>query len=121
MRTGQLLSDGIHKYIYDDNTFMAGMRRKRRPESELRISDRVASIHRCDRETPNAKVVELQQWIAELQSHVALQQQQLQEQEQRLEALRQRAVEAEGQRDQARRSANLPEDPPWALMAIERA
>lgn len=72
----------------------------------------VAAVLLRSRETQNAKVCKLQQRIAELQSQVARQGQQLQEQRQRMEALLQRAVEAERQRDQARQSVNLPEDPP---------
>jgi len=72
----------------------------------------VAAVLLRSRETQNVRICELNQQIAELQSQVAQQRQQLEERRQRIEALQQRAVEAERQRDQARQSLHLPEDPP---------
>ena len=78
-------------------------------KSPVRVA---AAILLRSRETLNSKVCELNQRIGELQSQLAQQRQQLEKQQQRMEALQQRAVEAERQRDQARQSVNLPEDPP---------
>ena len=64
------------------------------------------------RETQLEKVRKLSQQVDELQSQVEQQQQQLQQKQKENDALTQRAVEAERQRDQARQSVNLPEDPP---------
>lgn len=72
----------------------------------------IAAVLLRSRETQAGKVCELSRRIAELQSQLDQQQQQLQQKQQRIEALEQRAVEAERQRDQARQSINLPEDPP---------
>ena len=72
----------------------------------------VAAILLRSRETQVAKVNELSRQIADLQTQVEQQQQQLQQQQQEMEALQQRAVEAERERDRARQSVNLPEDPP---------
>ena len=78
-------------------------------KSPIRV---VAAILLRSREAQTAKVSELSQRIADLQSQLDQQRRQLEEQQQRIEALQQRAVEAERQRDQARQSVNLPEDPP---------
>ena len=72
----------------------------------------VAAVLLRSRESQTAKVCELNQRIAELQCQLDQQRQQLQEKQERIEALQQRAIEAERQRDQARQSVNLPEDPP---------
>jgi len=72
----------------------------------------VAAVLLRSRETQAAKIGELNQRIAALQTELDQQQQQLKEQQQRIESLQQRAFEAERQRDQARQSVNLPEDPP---------
>jgi len=79
-------------------------------KSPIRV---VAAVLLRSRETQKSRVCELNQRIAELESQGAQQpQQQLEEQRQRMEVLQQRAVEAERQRDQARQSVHLPEDPP---------
>ena len=72
----------------------------------------IAAILLRSRETQVAEVRRLSQQVAELQSEVEQQQQQLQQQQQRIETLTQRAVAAEKERDQAKISVNLPEDPP---------
>jgi flagellar motor protein MotB len=72
----------------------------------------IAAFLLRSRETLREKVGQLSQQVDELQSQVEQQQQQLQEKQEEIETLRQRAIEAEKQRDQARQSVNLPEDPP---------
>ena len=72
----------------------------------------IAAFLLRSRETQLAKVSQLSQQVDELQSQVEQQQRQLRQKQQEMEALQQRAVEAERQRDQARQSVNLPEDPP---------
>ena len=78
-------------------------------KSPIRV---VAAVVLRSRETQNAKACELRRRIAELQSQLDQKQQQLEDKQRRIEALQQRAVEAERQRDQAKQSVNLPEDPP---------
>jgi len=72
----------------------------------------VAAILLRSRETQLGKVSQLSQLVAELQSQVEQQQRQLQQKQKEIDALRQRAVEAEKQLDQAKQSVNLPDDPP---------
>ena len=72
----------------------------------------LAAILLRSRETLSSKIVELNERIAQLQCQLDQQQEQLKEKQRRIESLQQRAVEAERQRDQARQSVNLPEDPP---------
>ena len=72
----------------------------------------IAAILLRSRETQIAKVGELSQQVAELKSQLEQQQQQLQQQQQQIETLTQRAADAEKQCEQAKRSVNLPEDPP---------
>ena len=72
----------------------------------------VAAFLLKSRETQRGKVNELSQQVDGLRSQVQQQQQQLQQKQEEIDALRQRAVAAEKQRDQARQSVNLPEDPP---------
>jgi len=78
-------------------------------KSPIRV---IAAVLLRSRETQAAKVCELSQRLAELESELDQQQQHLQQQQQEIEALQQRVVEAERQRDQARQSVQLPEDPP---------
>jgi flagellar motor protein MotB len=72
----------------------------------------VAAFLLRSRETQLAKVSQLSQQVGELQSQIEQQQQRLSQQQQQIDTLRQRAVEAEKQRDQAKQSVNVPEDPP---------
>ena len=72
----------------------------------------IAAFLLRSRETQLEKVRKLSQQVDELQSQVEQQQQQLQQKQEEIDRLVQRAVEAEKQRDQAKRSVNLPEDPP---------
>lgn len=72
----------------------------------------LAAVFLRSRETLSSKNVELNERIAQLQAQVDQKQEQLKEKQRRIESLQQRAVEAERQRDQARQSVNLPEDPP---------
>lgn len=78
-------------------------------KSPIRV---VAAVLLRSRETQSTKVRELNQRIAELQSQLDQQRRQLEEQQRSMEVLQQRTVEAERQRDQAKQSVNLPEDPP---------
>lgn len=72
----------------------------------------VAAFLLRSRETQLAKVSQLSRQVDELQSQVEEQQRQLQEKQEEIDTLTQRAIEAEKQRDQAKQSVNLPEDPP---------
>jgi len=72
----------------------------------------IAAFLLRSRETQLAKVTLLSQQVAELQSQVERQQQELQQKQEEIDTLTQRAFEAEKQRDQAKQSVNLPEDPP---------
>ena len=72
----------------------------------------IAAFLLRSRETQLAKIGQLRQEVDELRSQVEQQQEQLQQQQEKIDTLTQRAVEAEKQRDQARQSVNLPEDPP---------
>jgi hypothetical protein len=72
----------------------------------------IAAFLLRSRETQLAKVSQLSQQVDELQSQVEQQQQQLQEKQEEIDTLMRRVIEAEKQRDQARQSVNLPEDPP---------
>ena len=72
----------------------------------------IAAFLLRSRETQLARVGQLSQQVAELQSQVEQKQRQLQEKQEEINTLTQRAVKAERQRDQARQSVNLPEDPP---------
>jgi len=72
----------------------------------------VAAFLLRSRQTQLAKGRQLGQQRAELQLQVEQQQRQLRQQQQEIETLRQRAVEAEQQLEQAKQSVNLPEDPP---------
>jgi flagellar motor protein MotB len=72
----------------------------------------IAAFLLKSRETHLARVRQLSQQADELQSQVEQQEQQLKQTQEEIDTLTQRAVEAEKQRDQARQSVNLPEDPP---------
>jgi len=72
----------------------------------------IAAFLLRSRETQLAKVSQLSRQVDELQSQVEEQQRQLQEKQEEIDTLTQRAIEAEKQRDQAKQSVNLPEDPP---------
>ena len=72
----------------------------------------VAAFLLRSRETQLAKVSQLNQQIDDLRAQVEQEQQKLQHQQREIDTLRQRAVEAEKQRDQAQQSVNPPEDPP---------
>lgn len=72
----------------------------------------IAAFLLKSRETQQEKVRKLSQQIDKLQSQVEQQRRQLQQKQEENDTLTRRAVEAERQRDQARRSVNLPEDPP---------
>lgn len=72
----------------------------------------VAAFLLRSRETQLAKVSQLRQQVDELQSQAEQQQEQLQQQQEEIDRLTKRAIEAETQRDQAKQSVNLPEDPP---------
>lgn len=72
----------------------------------------IAAFLLRSRETQLAKVTLLSQQVAELQSQLERQQQELEQKQEEIDTLTQRAFEAEKQRDQAKQSVNLPEDPP---------
>jgi len=72
----------------------------------------IAAFLLRSRETQFAKVRRLSQQVDELQSQVEQLQRQLQQKQDEIDTLKQRVVEAEKRRDQAKRSVNLPEDPP---------
>ena len=72
----------------------------------------IATFLLRSRETQLEKVRKLSRQVDELRSQVEQQQQELQQKQKENDTLRQRAVEAEKQRDQAQQSVNLPEDPP---------
>ncbi len=72
----------------------------------------IAAFLLRSRETQLANVRQLSQQVEEFQSQIEQQQQQLQQKQEEIDTLAKRAVEAEKQRDQAKHSVNLPEDPP---------
>ena len=75
----------------------------------------IAAVLLRSRETQLEKVSQLSQQIEELQTQVEQQQRQLQQKQEEIERLTQRTIEAEKQRDQARQSVNLPDDPPIGI------
>ena len=78
-------------------------------KSPIRV---LAAVLLRSREAQRAKVKELEQEAAELRARVARQQEQIERQQREIEELAGRAAEAQKQRDQAKQSVNLPDDPP---------
>jgi hypothetical protein len=72
----------------------------------------IAAVLLRSRETQLEKCSQLSQQVDELQAQVEQQTRQLRQKQEEIDRLMQRAVVAEEQRDQARQSVNLPEDPP---------
>jgi len=72
----------------------------------------IAAFLLRSRETQREKARQLSQQVEELKSQIEQLQRQLQQKQQENDTLARRVAEAERQRDQARQSVNLPEDPP---------
>ncbi len=72
----------------------------------------IAAVLLRSRETQLEKCSQLSQQVDELQAQVEQQTRQLRQKQEEIDRLTQRAVVAEQQRDQARQSVNVPEDPP---------
>ncbi len=81
----------------------------RKYKSPIRV---LAAVLLRSRETLAARICGLSQRIAELEAELDRQQQQLEDKQRQIEGLQQRAVDAERERDQAKQSVNLPDDPP---------
>ncbi len=72
----------------------------------------IAAFLLKSRETQLEKVNQLSQQVEQLELQVEQQQRQLQQKQEVIETLTARTIEAEKQRDQAKQSVNLPDDPP---------